>query len=126
MIRTHAQSNSNAGLSLACKAGKTQSYFSNQNGDMVTMVTRARIRPTRGRALTPGCALSSGKHFGVLTDATVRHGRIKTLYTIIHSQILMHLWGLPICVTIKSDYVFSVNRQLFCVHILLNVIVRIE
>lgn len=45
MIRTHAQSNSNAGLSLACKAGKTQSYFSNQNGDMVT---RARSRPTQG------------------------------------------------------------------------------
>lgn len=35
MIRTRTQSNSNAGLSLARKAGKTQSYFSNQNGDMV-------------------------------------------------------------------------------------------
>lgn len=57
MIRTHAQSNSNAELSLACKAGKTQSYFSNQNGDMVT---RARTRPTRGRALTSD---SSAKHF---------------------------------------------------------------
>ena len=55
---------------------------------MVTMVTRARIRPTRGRALTLGCALSSGKPFGALTDATVRHGCLITSYAIIHTQIL--------------------------------------
>lgn len=40
MTRTHTQSNSNAGLTLACKAGKSQSYFSNQNGDMLTGARR--------------------------------------------------------------------------------------
>lgn len=50
MVRTHAQSNSNAGLSLACKAGKTQSYFSNQNGDMVTRARAAELHGARARA----------------------------------------------------------------------------
>lgn len=49
-VRTHAQSNSDARLSLACKAGKTQSYFSNQNGDTVT---GARSGASRGRAPSP-------------------------------------------------------------------------
>lgn len=64
MIRPHTQSNSNAGLSLACKAGKTQSYFSNQNGDML----RERAADLHGeRALTLGSTLNSAKHIGLLT-----------------------------------------------------------
>lgn len=47
MNRTLTQSNSNAGLTLACKAGKSQSYFSNQNGDMLT----GTRRELHGRAL---------------------------------------------------------------------------
>lgn len=64
MIRTHTQSNSNAELSPACKAGKTQSYFSNQNGDML----RERAANLQGeRALTLGSTLNSAKHVGLLT-----------------------------------------------------------
>lgn len=47
MTCTHTQSNSNAGLTLAFKAGKSQLYFSNQNGDMLT----GARRELHGRAL---------------------------------------------------------------------------
>ena len=63
---THAQSDSNARLTLACKAGKTQSYFSNQNGDMVT---RARSGAPGERAPTSDSALKDA----TLSQILIKH-----------------------------------------------------
>lgn len=111
MSRTHAQSISNTGLSLACKAGKTQSYFFESKWRHWLRERAAELHGVRAR--TSDRALNTAKYFGVWNAATLLIRYTKFNLNMFHTKV-------------KSPHILGDSNYTMLVFILDTILRRVK